>query len=176
MNQNIFHRMLSTLKGEKAEEKTEVILKELKAFVTGEVIALKDVNDNVFSTGTLGDGLAICPESQVLNAPADGEVVLLTESSRHACGLKLTNHIEILLHIGIDTVNMNGDGFEYMVSKGQKVKAGDPLIRFDRKKIQAAGYSDVAICVVTDPGNAKNIQFITGMHAIEDETVIATFE
>lgn len=96
--------------------------------------------------------------------------------SRHACGLRLENGMEILLHIGIDTVDMNGDGFEYLVQEGQKVHAGTPLIRFDRDKIQAAGHQDVTVCVITDAGNTQNIQFHTGMEVKENETVIVDFK
>lgn len=149
---------------------------ELKSFLTGKVIPLKDVNDGVFSEGVMGDGVAILPESEVLYSPADAEVTVLMEDSRHACGLKLANNMEILLHIGIDTVDMNGDGFEYMVSAGQKVKAGDALIKFNRKKIRAAGHPDTTVCIITDEGDAKNIVFHTGADVREKEAAVVTFE
>ena len=95
--------------------------------------------------------------------------------SRHACGLRLENGMEVLLHIGIDTVSMNGDGFEYLVEEGQKVRAGEPLIRFDRAKIKAAGHPDVTVCIVTEEGDAQDIQFHTGMAVVEKETVVAEF-
>lgn len=148
----------------------------LKAFLTGKAITLKEVNDGVFSEGVMGDGLAIVPENEVLYSPADAEVTVLMEDSRHACGLRLANGMEVLLHIGIDTVDMNGDGFAYMIKQGQAVKAGDPLIRFDRAKIKAAGHPDTTVCIITDEGDAKNIKFATGMHAAEKQTVVATFE
>jgi len=137
---------------------------------------LKEVADGVFSEGVMGDGLAIVPENEVLYSPADAEVSVLMDDSRHACGLKLQNNMELLLHIGIDTVDMKGDGFEYLVTQGQMVKEGDPLIRFDRKKIRAAGHPDVTVCIVTDAGNAENIQFLTGMQAAAKETVVMKFE
>lgn len=148
---------------------------ELKAFLSGNVIPLKEVNDGVFSEGVMGEGLAIIPESEVLYAPADAEVTVVMEDSRHACGLRLDNGMELLLHIGIDTVDMNGDGFVYEVSAGQRVKAGDALIRFSREKIKAAGHPDVTVCIITDPGNALDIQFHTGMNAKEKDTILVTF-
>lgn len=148
----------------------------LKAFLTGNVIPLKEVNDGVFSEGIMGGGFAIVPESDVLYAPADAEVSVLMQDSKHACGLTLPNGMVILLHIGIDTVDMNGDGFEYLVSQNQKVKAGAPLIRFDREKIKAAGHPDVTICVITEEGNAKNIKMETGIHADAKKTKIVSFE
>ena len=98
------------------------------------------------------------------------------EESRHACGLKLANDMEILLHIGIDTVDMHGDGFEYLIKEGQNVKQGQPLIRFNQEKIKAAGHPIVTVCVVTEEGNAKNIQMHTGMDAAIGNTVVMTFE
>ena len=81
---------------------------ELKAFLSGKAISLKEVGDGVFSEGIMGDGLAIVPTDEVLRAPADAEGAVLMEDSRHACGLKLAGNVEILLHIGIDTVDMQG--------------------------------------------------------------------
>lgn len=159
-----------------AKEKGPDMPKELKAFLTGKVIPLEEVKDGVFSEKVMGDGFAILPETEILYAPADAEVTVLMEDSRHACGLKLANDMEILLHIGLDTVDMKGDGFEYLVSQGQRVKAGDALIRFDRDKIKAAGHRDVTVCVVTEVGNVGNIRFMTGIKAWEKETSVAVFE
>ena len=158
------------------EEVKSAEVTELKAFATGDVIALKEVNDGVFSAGIMGEGFAIIPENETIYAPADATVSLLMQESRHACGLKLANGAEILLHIGIDTVAMKGDGFEYLVKEGQKVSAGTPLIKFDKKKISEAGYVDTIICVITEPGNMGNIIFVTGIHAIEKETTVAKTE
>ena len=160
----------------KEKENSEEGEKVFKAFLTGKVIPLKDVNDGVFSEGVMGDGLAIVPENETLYSPADAEVTVLMEGSRHAVGLSMANGMEVLLHIGIDTVDMNGDGFEYLISEGQKVKAGTPLIRFSREKIKAAGHPDVTVCIITEEGNAKNIQFTTGIQAKAGETEVASFE
>lgn len=157
-------------------DKTTGTPNELKAFLLGKVISLKEVNDGVFSEGVMGEGIAIIPENEILYSPADAEISVLMQDSRHACGLKLDNNMEILLHIGIDTVDMNGNGFEYLVSEGQKVKAGEPLIRFSREKIKAAKHPDVTVCIITDEGNARNIQFLTGINAVKKETTIITFD
>ena len=147
----------------------------LRAFLTGKVIPLKEVNDGVFSEGVMGDGLAILPENDTLYAPCDGEVTVLMDESRHACGLTLENGMEILLHIGIDTVEMQGDGFEYLVSLNQKVKQGTPLVRFDREMIRTAGHPDVTVCIVTEEGNAKDFEFVTDIHAEAGKTEIVLF-
>lgn len=159
------------------KEKVEVeVRNQLRAFLRGNVISLKEVGDGVFSEGVMGDGLAILPEGEILFSPADAKVAVLMQESRHACGLRLDNGMELLLHIGIDTVTMQGDGFTYLVEEGQRVKAGAPLIRFDRKKIQQAGHPDVTVCIITDAGEAENIQFCTGFDAMENDTVIVTFD
>lgn len=158
------------------KEAKKAVPEKLNAFLSGKAISLAEVGDGVFSEGIMGDGMAILPENETLYAPADAEVAVLMPESRHACGLRLENGMEILLHIGIDTVDMNGDGFEYLVQEGQKVQAGTPLIRFDRDKIQAAGHQDVTVCVITDAGNTQNIQFHTGMEVKENETVIVDFK
>lgn len=148
---------------------------ELRAFLSGKAIPLAEVGDGVFSAGVLGDGMAIIPESETLYAPADGEIAALMPDSRHACGLRLENGMEVLLHIGLDTVDMKGEGFEYLVEEGQKVSAGTPLIKFDREKIKKAGHRDVTVCIISDAGNARDIQFHTGMKVKENEAAVATF-
>lgn len=159
-----------------AERNKEEKQKEFKAFLTGRVIELKEVNDGVFSEGVMGEGIAIIPENDTLYAPVDATVSVLMQDSGHACGLTMDNGMEILLHIGIDTVDMKGDGFRYLVSEGQKVSAGTPLVQFDRAKIQAAGHPDTTVCIITEPGNAKNMKFFTGINGEARVTVVAAFE
>ncbi len=166
-------RKLSTVS---AAPQSGAAQQELKAFLSGKAISLKEVGDGVFSEGVMGDGLAIVPTDEVLRAPADAEVAVLMEDSRHACGLKLAGNVEILLHIGIDTVDMAGDGFTYLVSPGQQVKAGDALIRFDREKIRQAGHPDTTVCVVTEEGEAAgSILYHTGMDVKAGESVVAAW-
>ena len=93
-----------------------------------------------------------------------------------ACGLTFANGMELLIHIGVDTVDMNGDGFTLLVSEGQKVKAGTPLIRFDKEKIHAAGHPSVTVFIVTEEGNAKGIQYLSGMEAVAGETPVIRFQ
>lgn len=174
--------MGNNLQEEAVEEKTCQVSEkenskvELKAFLKGNVIPLSEVGDGVFSEGVMGSGLAIIPENDILYAPTDATVAVVMEDSRHACGLVLDNGMELLLHIGIDTVEMQGDGFEYLIKEGQKVKAGTPLIRFNRQKIKEAGYSDVTVCVITDGADEKTVHFHTGIYAQENETVIIEIE
>ncbi len=150
--------------------------KELVAFLDGKVIPVKEVGDGVFSEGIMGDGIAIIPENEVLVAPVAGEIAVTMDDSRHACAIKADNGMEILLHIGLDTVDMGGDGFEYLITKGQRVQAGTPLIRFSREKIKAAGHRDVTMCILSDPGKEENIRYQFTDYAKAGETVVATFE
>lgn len=156
--------------------KEESAKTEMKAFATGNVISLAEVNDGVFSAGIMGDGFAIIPENDTIYAPAKGNITVMMEESRHACGILLDSGAEILLHVGLDTVAMKGEGFKYLVKEGQKVQAGTPLIKFDKEKIKAAGYVDTTICVVTDPAEGENMKFITGIHAVAKETTVAKAE
>ena len=135
---------------------------------------LKEVGDVVFSEGIMGEGLAIVPENDTLYAPAEGVISVLMDESRHACGMKLENGMEILLHVGIDTVDMKGDGFEYMVKEGEKVAAGTPLIRFSKEKIKAAGHPATTVCIITEPGEWKKFSFHTGIHASAGKTAVVT--
>ena len=116
--------------------------------MTGQVILLSDVPDPVFASGKLGSGIAIIPEDGKVVAPCDA-TVLLAPSSGHAIGLRCENGIDILIHIGIDTVNLGGKGFTTHVQAKQKVHAGDPLVDVDLEVIANAGYSAATPIVVT---------------------------
>lgn len=121
----------------------------LGAPLEGRAIPLTRVPDPVFSKGTLGPGAAIEPSGDTVHAPAAGKVVV-AQATGHAFGLKLDSGIELLIHVGIDTVNLDGKGFDVHVSAGQVVAEGDPLVTFDRAVIEAAGYSLVTPVIVTN--------------------------
>ncbi|EOT43127.1 MULTISPECIES: beta-glucoside-specific PTS transporter subunit IIABC [Enterococcus] len=117
--------------------------------VAGRVIPLSEVKDEVFSSGMVGSGVGIIPEEDVLVAPEDGEITMVFET-HHALGLKTSNGAEILFHIGIDTVQLNGEGFETFVKQGDRVTKGQQLIAFNRRLIKEKGYDDTIIFVVTN--------------------------
>lgn len=149
---------------------------ELRAFLSGEVVPIEEVPDEVFSKKMLGDGLAIIPKDNIVIAPASGEISLVMTDSKHACGLHLSNGMELLIHIGLDTVDMNGDGFELFIKEGSKVKAGDPLIKFDPDKIKAAGHSAITIMAITEQTANSKITMYTGIEAKVGETCILSVE
>ena len=124
--------------------------------IVGQVVDLKDVNDPVFSSGAMGQGVAVKPSEGVVYAPADAEVTIAFATG-HAYGLKTANGAEILIHVGIDTVSMNGDGFDQKVAQGDKVKAGDVLGTFDAAKIAAAGLDDTTMVIVTNTADYASV-------------------
>lgn len=121
--------------------------------VTGTAVALSEVPDKVFASGAMGSGLAISPELDSVHSPVAGTVQVAMKTG-HAYGLKTDDGVEVLVHIGIDTVQMKGEGFKTAVVRGQRVAAGELLATIDRDKIRAAGFSDLTIMVVT---NTKNL-------------------
>ena len=137
---------------------------ELVAPINGQVVPLSDVKDEVFSSGSMGKGIAIEPQEGKVCSPLDGEVVMVFPTG-HAIGLKSTNGAEVMIHIGMDTVELEGKGFTTLVKKGQAVKKGDPLIKFDMEAIKKAGFKLTTPIVVT---NSNEYQEIT---AIADGTI-----
>ncbi len=115
----------------------------------GEVKDLGEVEDEAFSSGALGQGVAIIPSEGKLYAPVDGEVTTFFPTG-HAIGMVSNDGIEVLMHVGMDTVKMNGDGFNPIVKQGAKVKRGDLLLEFDLGKIKAAGYSVTTPVIITN--------------------------
>lgn len=119
----------------------------LYAPVKGNVVSRNAIPDETFASGILGDGVGIEPEIGVVVAPCDGEIASVTDT-RHAIGMISDSGVEVLIHVGVDTVNMKGDGFELFVNMGDKVKAGQKLLTFDIEKIKAAGYSTTTAVLV----------------------------
>lgn len=163
--------MFSFLKKKSRNEETE----ELKAFASGKVIPIEEVKDDVFSQRVLGDGIAIEPVNTMITASCSGEISVIMEDSKHAVGMKLDNGAEILLHEGIDTVNMNGEGFEVFVKVGQRVSAGDKLLKFNPELINQRGYQITCILIITNSDEHPVKEHITGIDAIQNETTILKF-
>lgn len=129
---------------------------ELVSPLDGELLPLSEVKDEVFSSGAMGEGVAIEPSQGVLHAPANGRVVM-TFPTGHAIGMKTKDGAEILMHIGMDTVNLQGKGFETLVDKGDEVKAGDELVKFDIDEIHSAGYIVTTPIVVTNSKDYEKV-------------------
>ena len=127
--------------------------------MSGEIIDIKEVPDQVFSSMALGDGIAIIPSDGKVVAPFDGTVTV-TMDTGHAVGLVSDTGVEFLIHVGLDTVTLNGEPFDYKVTQGQKVKKGDVLVIADLDKIKAAGYNTHTPLVITNSANFNNISHI----------------
>lgn len=138
---------------------------DLRSPVNGKVEPLSDVKDETFASGVMGKGIAVIPSEGKIYAPDDG-VVTATFDTGHAIGLHLDNDADVLIHIGIDTVQMNGDGFKQLVKKGDHVKAGQELVDFDIDKIKKAGYDPTVMMIVL---NSKDFLEVLPVVTKKDE-------
>lgn len=122
--------------------------------VSGEVVQLCETDEPLFSSEALGKGVAIKPSDDTVYAPVAGTISVLMP---HAVGVMTADGVEVLVHIGVETVNMKGEGFTSLVSQGDAVAAGQPLVRFDRQKIADAGYEDTVFVVITNTADLSAV-------------------
>ena len=138
--------------------------------VNGCVVAIDEVNDEAFASKAMGDGVGIIPIDGKVYAPCDGTASVVFPTG-HALGISV-NGVDVLIHIGIDTVELDGKGFETHVKQGDTVKQGDLLVSFDKDFIEAQGYDSTVIFIVTDMGNKKDIKSFTRKDVQVEEKVI----
>ena len=147
---------------EKVEVPTNTVIScsagSVLAPVPGKVIPYDQIPDPTFASGALGTGVGVWPETGVVVAPYDGEISSVAET-QHAVGITGPGDMELLIHIGVDTVAMNGDGFTALVKEGDQVKAGQPLVKFDRDKIAKANHPDVVVTLLTNADDYDNVKF-----------------
>ena len=129
----------------------------VKAPSNGEVIARDDIEDETFASGVLGDGVGIRPSAGYVVAPFDGEITSVADS-KHAIGLSTPSGMELLIHVGVDTVAMNGDGFDPQVAEGDQVKAGQLILNFNIDKIKAAGHPDTVVVLLTNADDYDDVK------------------
>ena len=143
--------------------------KELKIVspVSGEAVALESVNDEVFSQKMVGDGLAVIPADGTFGAPLDGVVGKLF-STQHAYIIRHKSGVEVMVHIGLDTVALKGEGFEALVREGDEVKVGDTIIRVDLNLIESLGKETVTPVIVSEMDGFKTIEKKSGSFAKAD--------
>lgn len=141
---------------------TNVIIKseagEICRPINGKVVPYTKIPDPTFASGALGVGVGIEPEGDIVYAPYDGNISSVAES-KHAIGITGVNDQEVLIHVGIDTVEMNGDGFVPYVKEGDKVKKGQPLLKFDKEKIKAAGHPDIVVVLLTNSDDYNSVSY-----------------
>ena len=142
----------------------------LHAPIKGKYIPLEEIPDKVFSQGFLGQGCGIEPEDNTVYSPVDGEIVQVAET-KHAVGIQSSDGVEVLIHVGMDTVEMKGEGFTPKVKFGDKVKIGDPLLTFDTDKIKAAGHPLTTALVITNSDEFTEITFAAGKNYSKAEEI-----
>jgi PTS system, glucose subfamily, IIA component len=147
----------------------------LVAPISGKVIDLSRVPDQVFAEKMVGDGVGIDSTGDIVVAPADGVVVLIFKTN-HAFAMVLDNEIEIIVHIGIDTVELKGTGFKRLIEEGTKVKAGEPIIKVDREFIKEKGYSLVTPVIITNSDRIKEIKYNTDIMAEVGKDIVIFYE
>lgn len=147
----------------------------LVAVATGDLIPLSEVPDPVFAQKLAGDGAAIMIKGDTIVAPADGELSLVFKT-KHAFAMTLDNGLELLVHIGVDTVGLNGEGFEQLVEQGVKVKAGTPIIKIDREFILSKGLSLATPVLITNVDSAKSVSPVESGSVVAGENIVVNFE
>lgn len=157
--------MFNKLFGKKEVKKEETIVAPL----TGKIVSIEEVPDPTFSQKMMGDGIAIEPSEGVVVSPVDGEIVQFFHT-KHAIGIQSESGAEILIHVGLETVNMNGEGFEGYVNVGDKVKAGDKLLSFDLDLIKEKAASTVTPIVITNGDAVESLDKRAASEATKGET------
>jgi beta-glucoside PTS system EIICBA component len=141
---------------------------EVYSPMKGEVRDLATVTDETFSTGLMGKGVAIFPEEGVVYAPFSGKITMMTPT-KHAVGIRSEEGVDLLIHVGIDTVKLQGESFDYLVAADETVEKGQPIIRFDLEKIARSGYDLTTMIIVTNSSEFLDV-IITGDRQVESTT------
>lgn len=147
---------------------------KLVAPATGKVIPVSEIPDPVFAQKMAGDGVGIDITGDTIVAPADGEITLIFKT-KHAFAMTLSNGIELLVHVGIETVALNGEGFEQLVEQGTTVKAGTPILKIDRDFIKSKGCPLITPVLITNVDNVQSLAPITNIDAIVGETTVIQY-
>jgi PTS system glucose-specific IIA component len=134
---------------------------ELRSPVSGTIVALSDVQDPVFSQKMMGDGVAIQPTDEWFVSPCDGEITALFPTY-HAIGITTPHGLELLIHIGLDTVELNGKGFKAVIKEGATVNTGDRLVKINPKKITKLGKSILTPIIITNMDQVQSITSASG--------------
>lgn len=161
---NLLQKIKSTFFSPTAPEKPEPAsfatrADTIYAPISGVLVSVQEINDEVIASGLLGDGYGIIPVGNTIYAPANGRVSTVTVTN-HAVGIMTDTGIEVLIHVGIDTVKMEGKGFVRHVEANDVVTAGTPLLSFDPEAIKAAGHEDMVTVVITNPQHFRKIDHV----------------
>ena len=139
--------------------------------VKGRTVPLSEVSDPTFSAEILGKGIAVIPEDDVIKSPCDGVIDLMFDTG-HAVNLRCDNGAEVLIHVGLDTVSLKGEGFRTLKQTDEKVKKGDPLIEFDRVLLKEKGFDTVIPIIICNTDQFKKVSGIEGKDVVPGDDVI----
>lgn len=146
----------------------------IKAPISGKCIPIEDVKDEVFSSKMMGDGIAIDSTGDTVYAPADG-VITTIANSKHAIGMTFNNGLEMLIHVGLDTVSLNGEGFSVLVNVEDKVKQGTPIIKVDRAFIESKGMTLVTPVIIIDSDKYDISKMVIGKDVVGGESIVIEY-
>lgn len=172
---NFFKNLFNSSSKKEETTSRNIAPNVLVAPASGKAIPLSEVPDPVFAEKLAGDGMAIMIEDNTIVAPADGEVTLIFKT-KHAFAMTLENGLELLVHIGLETVSLDGEGFEQLVEQGTKVKAGTPLIKVDRDFLLSKGLSLATPVLITNVDATKSINAIESGEVVAGKTPVVNFE
>lgn len=149
---------------------------EIKSPIDGMTVPIETVEDPVFAQKMMGEGIAIKPSSNTVVSPIDGKVKMLLPTSGHAIGIVDKHGIEILIHIGMDTVSLQGEGFDVLVAVEQVITVGQPLIRFNKESLEAKKIDCMTMLVITDANNHQPMSFTINQKVEASKDTIITYK
>lgn len=149
--------------------------KALYAMANGKSVAIEDVKDEVFSSKMMGEGIAILPSDGHIYAPCSGEVSMIMEHSLHALGIVSEDGMEVLLHIGLDSVELMGEGFQMHVKKHDIISTGDLLVSFDKALLKEKGISDITMLVIVEASGHKPVCFHSDEQVIAGSSILLEY-
>ncbi|MFQ6793161.1 PTS glucose transporter subunit IIA [Thomasclavelia sp.] len=127
----------------------------------GKSVAIEEVPDEVFSTKMMGDGIAVIPDEGKIYAPCNGKISMIMDNTKHALGIETEDGMELLIHVGLDTVNLSGEGFDVHVAVNDQVETGELLISFDKDGLVSKGINDITMLVVVETGGHEILNYHT---------------
>ncbi|GAB2554095.1 PTS sugar transporter subunit IIA [Gracilibacillus alcaliphilus] len=146
---------------------------EIIAPMSGQVVSLTDVPDPVFGERMMGEGAAIIPSEGKVVAPVNGKIVQIPDS-KHAIGIETEDGVEVLIHVGLETVSLKGAGFQALAAVGDQVRVGDPILEVDLAYIEEHADNIITPIVITNTDKEKSYQDASGITSVAGETVILT--
>lgn len=150
--------------------------KLLYAFADGVSVDLSEVKDEVFSQKMMGDGIAIQPSNNKIVSPCDGVIITIMKESKHAIGIRTNDGMEILIHVGLDTVNLKGEGFTLHCEEGEHVKKGDLLLDFDKELLKQKSIDDITMLIIPDSNNQEILNFHIGEVMKVEESILIEYK